>query len=67
MVVFVASRMEETIRTLSVGLMALAAMMVSFSVARQRTEPRREETQPPTGRAFAPSPVNLDALRSAGF
>ena len=62
-----ASRMEGTIRTLSVGLMALAAMMVSFSVARQRSEPRREEIQPPAGRAYAPSPVNLDAIRSAGF
>ena len=47
--------------------MALAAMMVSFSVARQRGEPRREEIQPPSGRAYVPSPVNLDAMRSAGF
>jgi hypothetical protein len=62
-----ASRMEGTIRTISVGLMALAAMMVSFSVARQRSEPRRAEPQPASGRAHAPSPVNLDAIRSAGF
>ena len=59
--------MEDTIRTISVGLMALAAMMVSFSVARQRSEPRHEDIQPPSGRAHAPAPVNLDAIRSAGF
>ena len=64
---FAASCLEDTIRTLSVGLMALAAMMVIFSVARQRSEPRREDIEPPSGRAHAPSPVNLDAIRSAGF
>jgi hypothetical protein len=62
---FEASCLEDTIRTLSVGLMALAAMMVSMSVAR-RAEPRRDEV-PPTGRTHLPAPVNLDALRSAGL
>jgi hypothetical protein len=62
-----ASRLEEAIRTLSVSLVALAAMMVSVSVARQRSEPRREDLQPRSTRVLTPGIVDLEAIRTAGF
>jgi hypothetical protein len=60
---------EALIRTLGVGLIALAAIVASFSVVKQRQE---EEALPPEGlkrpqHLPASSGVDLDQLRAAGM
>jgi hypothetical protein len=47
--------------------MTLAAMLVSLSVARQRGEVRRQETDPPPQRTHATPALDLDAIRTAGL
>lgn len=59
---------EAHIRTLSVGLIALAAIVASLSVVRQR----QEETHPQDGEKRpqhlpASTEVDLDQLRAAGM
>lgn len=59
---------EALIRTLSVGLIALAAIVASLSVVKQR----QEDALPPEGEKRpqhlpASSSVNLDQLRAAGM
>ena len=58
---------EEHIRTLGIGLVAVAAVMASLTIARQRSEMRRAEPQPTPGRAPALADMNLDAIRTAGL
>jgi len=58
---------EELIRTLGIGLVAVAAVMVSMTFVRQRSEERRPEPQPTPGRAPALVGMNLDAIRTAGL
>jgi hypothetical protein len=58
---------EEAIRTLGVGLVTLAAMLISLSAARQRAEPRRHDLEPATQRTPGAPALDLDAIRSAGF
>jgi len=60
------SRREALIRTLGVSLVAIAAIVASLAVVRQR----QEEAQPPEGQKgpqISPAQVNLDQLRAAGF
>lgn len=54
-------------RMLSFGLAALAAMLISFSAARQRAEPRRQGLDPTAQRLPGAPVVDLEAIRSAGF
>jgi hypothetical protein len=58
--------LEGRIRTLSISLVAVAALVVSMTIARQR-----EVRQPGPGfnpdRAPASDGLNLDAIRSAGL
>ena len=58
---------EELIRTLGIGLVAVAAVMVSLTFVRQRNEVRRPDPQPTPGRAPVLSGTNLDAIRTAGL
>ena len=61
---------EAPIRTLGIGLIALAAIVASVSVARHRGG-EQGFLEPEPGRAPAPAPaaprVDLDAIRSAGL
>jgi len=59
--------MEGPIRTLGFGLIAIAALVASLTIVRQRNEERSEEPQPTPGRAPATPGLNLDAIRSAGL
>lgn len=52
---------------LSVGLVTLAAMLITFSAARQRAEPRRQGLEPTAQRLPGAPAVDLEAIRSAGF
>ena len=55
------------IRTLGIGLVAVAAVMVSLTFVRQRNEVRRPDPQPTPGRAPVLSGTKLDAIRTAGL
>ncbi|CAN5351180.1 hypothetical protein BH23GEM4_BH23GEM4_13950 [soil metagenome] len=59
-------REEEPIRTLGVSLVAVAAIVASLTVVRQRQEVRGDKEVRP-----GPSPttvdIDLDGLRAAGF
>lgn len=62
------SQREALIRTLGVGLIALAAIVASLTVVRQR----QEEAHPPEGEKRpqhtpASSRLDLDQLRAAGM
>jgi hypothetical protein len=58
---------EENIRTLGIGLVAIAAVMVSLTLVKQRNEARQPEPEPTPGRAPATTGMNLDAIRTAGL
>jgi hypothetical protein len=58
---------EVPIRTLGVSLVAIAAIVASLALARQRSEERQPELPAPTPRTPAAVDLNLDAIRSAGF
>ena len=58
---------EERIRTLGIGLVAIAAVMASLTIVRQRSEERHPELPPTPGRAPAAPDMNLDAIRTAGL
>jgi hypothetical protein len=58
---------EELIRTLGIGLLAVAAVMASLTIVRQRNEERHPEPQPTPGRAPVSAGINLDAIRTAGL
>jgi hypothetical protein len=58
---------EEAIRTLGVGLVTLAAMLISLSAVRQRAEPRRQDVEPVTQRVPGAASLDMDAIRSAGL
>ncbi len=60
-------RREVPIRTLGVSLVAIAAVVATLTVARQRSEERTAQPEPQPGRAPAANPLDLDALRSAGM
>jgi methionine-rich copper-binding protein CopC len=55
------------IRTLVVSLVAIAAIVASLAIARQRSEEHQPESPAPTPRTPAAVDLNLDAIRSAGF
>jgi hypothetical protein len=55
------------IRTLGVSLVAIAAIVASLTIVRQRSEVRQPEPAPPTPRTPAAVDLNLDAIRSAGL
>jgi len=51
-----------------VSLVAIAAIVATMTVARQRNEERRSDSAPPDpGREPVATKLNLDALRSAGL
>ena len=58
---------EERIRALGIGLVAVAAVMASLTIVRQRNEERRPEPQPTPGRPPVLADMNLDAIRTAGL
>ena len=57
---------EARIRTLGISLVAIAAVVVSMTIARQREE-RQPGQAPAPDRAPTPDGLNLDAIRSAGL
>lgn len=61
------SNREGLIRTLGIGLVAIAAVVASLTLVRQRNEGQRPEPQPAPDRAPAPPGLNLDEIRAAGF
>ena len=58
---------EEPIRTLGIGLVAIAAVMASLTIAWQRNEARELEPQPAPGGEPITLGMNLDAIRTAGL
>jgi hypothetical protein len=58
---------EEPIRTLGIGLLAVAAVIASLTIVRQRNEGRHPEPPPTPGRAPLSAGINLDAIRTAGL
>ena len=58
---------EVPIRTLNVSLVAVATVLASLALARQRHEERRSDTRPAPERAPAFRNINLDEIRNAGF
>lgn len=56
------------IRALGVSLVAIAAVVATLTVARQRSEERATQPEPDSaGRVPAAPPLDLDAIRSAGM
>lgn len=58
---------EVLIRSLGIGLVAIAAVVVSISVARSRGDARREGVEPALTGTLPSDKLDLDALRSAGL
>jgi len=59
---------EELIRTLGVSLVAIAAIVASLAVVRQRQEDAvRREPEPQPARSPAAVKLDLDQIRSAGL
>jgi hypothetical protein len=58
---------EVAIRALGVGLITIAAVLASLSVARSWNVERHPEPNPAPGRSPAPPAVNLDDIRAAGL
>jgi hypothetical protein len=58
---------EVPIRTLGVSLVAIAAIVASLAIVRQRSEETQPEPPAPNPRTPAAVDLNLDAIRSAGF
>jgi hypothetical protein len=56
-----------TIRTLGVSLVAIAAIVASLTIVKQRSEERQPEPEAPEPRTPAAVDLNLDAIRSAGL
>ncbi len=56
---------EEPIRALGVSLVAIAAIVASMTVVRQRQEERRPSD--PVKPDASPAAVDLDGIRAAGF
>ena len=61
--------MEVVIRTLGVGLVAIAAVAASMTLARYRTEQKEDDSQHRRDDSLAQSAIgmNLDAIRAAGL
>jgi len=57
---------EVPIRALGVSLVAIAAIVASLTVVRQRQEERRTDDDTKTEPA-TPAAVDLDGIRAAGF
>lgn len=58
---------EAPIRTLSVSLVAVAAILASLAFVRARHEDRRPIPQPGPETAHATAEIDLDGIRAAGF